>query len=590
MSRPRPLGKFFDRQTGKERKIRPVESGPFVFDGDDWLLLAMLCDPVMCAELLGEDPSNHEYAGCFTVRDYQFPLFRPSGNYTIAACARKVGKTESVKWDAVSHAFRRIGEKMLITAPELIHLLPLTDQIEDKVRALRLTRDFLDTRGGKTGFTHRPFGVDFVDGTKIVGRIPRLTGTGVKGQHEPDLRVDEGQDYPEKGWTEVHETVTKDHVDSTGRADFTYRIYGVHSGAQNTKFHQHATKGAFRVTKITALQRPGWDKAEKKAAKSAYGGSSAPDYRRNILGEAGGASSPFFVTARLFQCVDQDRESAYNSGEYKHQLLRVEDFDEMGLPISEALDLPLGYKNVYVGADMGLNQSPTVITVFNEAKYGNRVRLKLIRRFTLERMRTKNLRHAIYAIAWAYGTALKGFGMDVTGLGLPIWQEIEDDEVVPQHLLDVSTGYFFNAKHPIHVDESMVAETAGGQLRDHLGNAVVKETDPNTNEDRYVTYMPMVEASTRYLREDVDQTRLLLPFDPEITGDMQGETAERLKRIAGLKQKPNAFHILDSMRAMAMRKHGAPVVAMLAPKERAPVFDSAVETGAGRGGLEAFAL
>jgi hypothetical protein len=40
--------------------------------------------------------------------------------------------------------------------------------------------------------------VDFIDGTKIVGRIPRLTGTGVKGQHQPDLIVDEGQDYPRR--------------------------------------------------------------------------------------------------------------------------------------------------------------------------------------------------------------------------------------------------------------------------------------------------------------------------------------------------------------------------------------------------------
>jgi hypothetical protein len=60
-----------------------------------------------------------------------------------------------------------------------------------------------------------------------------------------------------------------------------------------------------------------------------------------------------------------------------------------------------------------------------------------------------------------------------------------------------------------------------------------------------VTYMPMIEASTRYLREWVDSTFLLLPFDTEITGDMQGETQQRVKRIAGLKNKPNAFHILD---------------------------------------------
>jgi hypothetical protein len=33
---------------------------------------------------------------------------------------------------------------------------------------------------------------------------------------------------------------------------------------------------------------------------------------------------------------------------------------------------------------------------------------------------------------------------------------------------------------------------------------VVLETDPLTGMSRYVTYMPMIEASTRYLREFVD--------------------------------------------------------------------------------------
>jgi hypothetical protein len=313
MARRKPLGKFYDGETGAEKKIRPEENGPVIFDADDYLLLALLSDPIYCAELLGHTPKNHQYGGCYVVYDYQYPLFRMPLKYAGAACARTVGKTESLKWDAVSHTFRRIRENMLITAPELIHLLPLTDQIEAQIRSVRLTRDFLDTRGGRTGFTHRPFGIDYLDGTKIVGRIPRLTGTGVKGQHQPDLRVDEAQDYPEKGWTEVHETVMKDHVTSTGDSDFTYRFYGVHNGAQDTGFHKRAKQG-FKMVNVTALQRPGWNAEEKRAAKAAYGGTAAPDYRRNILGDSGGASSPFFVTARLFQCVDQDRESAYNSG------------------------------------------------------------------------------------------------------------------------------------------------------------------------------------------------------------------------------------------------------------------------------------
>ena len=160
-----------------------------------------------------------------------------SRNYAGYACARSIGKTESIKGKAFAHVFKRHGENMLLTAPELIHLLPLTDAVEERIRDTRLTREFLDTRAGKTGFTHRPFGVDFLDGTKIVGRIPRLTGTGVKGQHQPDLIVDEAQDYPKAGWTEVHETVIKDHLDVDGNPDFTYEFYGVHSGARDSGFY-----------------------------------------------------------------------------------------------------------------------------------------------------------------------------------------------------------------------------------------------------------------------------------------------------------------------------------------------------------------
>jgi hypothetical protein len=572
------FGAFFDRNDREQRVKYPEEHGVFHFDEDDYLLAALLQDPVYAAELMWDDPANREYRGAYVVRDYQYPLFRVSDNYAGFTCARSVGKTESIKARSFVHAFRRIAENLLVSAPELIHLLPLTDAIEDRIRSCRLTRDFLDVRGGKTGFTHRPFGVDFLDGTKIVGRIPRLTGTGVKGQHQPDLIIDEGQDYPEKGWVEVHETVLKDHVDQDGDPDFTYHFYGVHTGARDSGFHKRSAEGGFTIIQVTAMQRPGWNAAEKTAAKAAYGGTSSSDYRRNILGEPGAASSAFFVTSRLVACVDQDRESRYNETEYRHQQLKVEEFDEMMLPIGEVLDLPGGPKEVYGGMDVGLTNSPTVIMLFSrERSKGNGpYRMKLIRRFTLERMRTRQIREALYAIDRFYGSALKGFGMDVTGLGFPMWQEMEDDESAPPHLMEVARGYFFNAKVPVGVERQNVTQDERGRMRDQFGSSVVEEIDPNTGQVRYVTYMPMIEASTRYLREMVASTYLLLPFDTEITGDMQGETQQRVKRIAGLKAKPNAFHILDAMRAFAMPYKSGAVEAELALDVVAPVLDVAL--------------
>lgn len=555
----------------------PVERGVWKFDEEDFLLIALLCDPVYMPELLWQDATNHEYGGCYRVRDYQYQLNRCEEPYAGFACARSVGKTESEKIHAMCHVFRRIAQNLLITAPELIHLLPLTDSIEEKLRDCRLTREFLDVRGGQTGFQHRPFQANFMDGTKIVGRIPRLSGTGVKGQHQPDLIVEEAQDYPEKGWVEVHETVMKDTVDRDGNPDFRYWFYGVHSGARDSGFFKRANEGAFRIVNVTAMMRPGWNKAEKDAAKAAYGGTGSSDYRRNILGEPGSAASAYFVTSRLVACLDQDRESDYNQQEYRAIEYRAEEVDEIGLPLAEIIDFPSGLKNVHAGMDLGLTNSPTVLSIWNLEKIKGRERLKLYRRIHLERFRTKQIRQVLYAMGWHYGSNLKSFGMDVTGLGFPIWQEMEDDEDAPKHLMNVSRGYFFNAKVPVGVDKRFVNEDDQGNLKDQFGAAVKKETDDNTGAVRYVTYMPMIEASTRYLRDFVDSGFLLMPFDTTITSDMQGETQQRVKHMGGVKKKPNAFHILDSFRAMAMAFKGDEIDAELANEHVEPVLEIAVD-------------
>jgi hypothetical protein len=499
-----------------------------------------------------------------------------------AACARSTGKTESMKARGFSHTFNRIGENMLITAPELIHLLPLTDAVEERIRDTRLTREFLDTRGGQTGFTHRPFGVNYLDGTKIVGRIPRLTGTGVKGQHQPDLIVEEAQDYPEKGWIEVHETVEKDHFDADGNPDFAYTFYGVHSGARDSGFFKRINEGAFKMVRVTALQRPGWGKAEKDAAKAAYGGTSSPDYRRNILGEPGAAASPMFVTSRLIACVDQDRESKYNEEGYVHQNLRVEEVDdllEQEMTMSDILNLPMTFGTVFAGMDIGLTTSPTVISCFSHETVEKKPRLKLIRRYTIERFRSRQIRQVMYALAWHFGNRLEAFGVDATGLGFPIFQDVEDDEDTPPHLKNIVRGYFFNAQVPVAVNEDFVTEDSTGQLRDQYGNAVRKERDEWTGAERLVTFMSMIEASTRYLRDFVDTGFLMLPFDTEIVTDMQGETQQRVQKIGQMtgRRKPNAFHILDSMRAAAMGFRAGAIEEQLESKPPAPVLDMAVD-------------
>lgn len=565
-----------------EKKNGPILAAEdaWSIDEDDLLLMAMLEDPIFAPELTWRDPPNKAYSGCYRVRDYQYPLFRVFDNYAGFACARTVGKTESLKARAFSHAFRRIGEDMLVTAPELIHLLPITGAIEDRIQDVRMTREFLDTRGGKTGLTHRPFGAEFMDGTKIVGRIPKVTGTGVKGMHEPDLVIDEAQDYPEKGWTEVHETVIKDHVDADGNPDFTYHFYGVHSGARDSGFFKSINQGGFKITTITAIQRPGWAKAEKDAAKARYGSTQNPDYRRNIYGEPGEAASQFFVTARLMACVDQGppnkmpEDSHYNTHEFVKQELRAEEVDDLKLPMAEVLDLPGAYGKVYGGVDIGLTLAPTVISLFSHEKVKGVQRLKLIRLYKLHRFRSRQIREALYALGWHFGGSLQAMGIDVTGLGNPIFQELEDDEAIPPRLKEVVRGYFFNAKVPVDVDQEFISTDDSGRMRDQFGSVVEKEVD-EWGQERYVTKMAMIEASTRYLREFVDKTFLMLPFDTEITTDMQGETQQRVRRVGKLSgsRKPMALHILDSFRGMAMGFKSEEIEQALEIAKPKPVLD-----------------
>jgi hypothetical protein len=558
-----------------------ANEGIWLFDDDDWALFAMLTDPVFCAELLFTDPNNRDYHGCYHVRDHQYGLFRPEGNYNIDPCARDVGKTESIKARAVSHIFKRIGEGLFLSAPQMIHLKPLTHTVEERITSVRLTNEFLKKDNQKTGFTHNPsFRAEFADGTYIVGQIPHIDGKGVKGQHVPDLIIDEAQDYPEAGWTEIFPTVMKDHTNHTGAYDFTMTFYGVHGAGQGGTFGRLAKDKAYKVTTVTRLMTPQWNRAEKAATAAMYGGSHSPDYRRNVLGEPGQAFHQFFATARLMACIDQEEESYYNTALFKAQQFHAEEVDTMigpGNDPGDLLDLPaeLG-QQVYCGMDVGLVTDPTVIMIFAVLPdKQRRTRLQLIRMFHLWRFREKQIRQVTYRIGRQYGLTLRAFGQDITGLGLPLYQAMGDDEEAPEHLKEVSHGYVFNAKVPVAVDKNYVSKQ-GQQLVDQYGHIVELVRDKWTGREDLVARMTMIEASTRYLRDFVDNGFLMLPFMEELITDFQGETENRVKAMAGVRKKPNAFHMLDAARAMAMAYKQGEIEEQVYAKRDAPVFDRAM--------------
>lgn len=570
----------------------PMEAGPFTFTEEDFLFFGMCLDPVYMPELLWKDPKNHEYSGQYRVRDYQYIINRLEDPYAIISCARSVGKTESEKVHAEIHPLKNF-DKLLITAPELIHLLPLTDAVESNIQDNRLLSEFLDLRNGQTGFQHRPFQCNFIDGTKIIGRIPKKDGTGVKAQHQKDLIVEEGQDYPERGWTEVNETVNYDSKGRDGKPDFHFWIYGVHSGNKASGFDERARSTLFKKIKVTALRRPDWGPQRKQNAIAAYGGTSSPDYKRNILGEPGAGTTAYFIVARVMSCVDQQvgrdgkPASDFNENVYVKQTFRIEELEDLGMSVTDSLDLPpVGMSRAWwMGIDVGLTDSPTVMTIFAEIMHQKKPRLALIRRYTLERFRPRQIREAMYAIGWHLGGALQGVGIDVTGLGRPIYQDMEDDELCPPHLRDVTAGYIFNSKVEVGLDPGLVTNNQG-VLRDHLGNMVKVVENEMTGEKKYVTMMPFIAASTRFIADDIDDGYWLLPFDTDVTSDMLQETKQRVERVGnrgetggGAPKKGDRFHILDAFRAMAYRRRQDEILAALSDGPQDDVLDVAGDLG-----------
>jgi len=131
-------------------------------------------------------------------------------------------------------------------------------------------------------------------------------------------------------------------------------------------------------------------------------------------------------------------------------------------------------------------------------------------------------------LIYMWNPELVGIGMDITGLGFPIFQDLQDDDDIPApEMLQKVKGWKFNEKINVHLSK---------------------------NPDEEPTKMSVVEATTRYMREWVDSGKLLLPFDTEITDDLLAENMQRVESVARLtgSKKPNAFHILDSFRMAAL--------------------------------------
>ena len=535
---------------------------------DEMYLIAILADEsgVDQAEFLWTDETRDD--GIFRCYDYQVAWYRVNDKFQIDQCARAVGKSVGIQLRSFAFAFNWPGEEMLITAPELIHLDPVTRYIEDRMLSVRLSRDMLKHDGKSNGIRHRPFEVKFTNGAKILGRIPQKDGRGVKGMHPKKLEMDEASDYPEQGWIELTETLKYGAVGSSWRA------HGVTRGVRDHFYKLTQPESGWTVHRITAMHRNDWTPEERKQKAEVYGGRHSPDFRRNILGQHGDAQNPLFVLTRLMACVDSNQGSIYNTNEYLHLRISHERVVELGGDIDILLDFPeihRAYERTWVGMDVGMTNHPTEILIFGEVARKNTgkafkkgevadpdVKLKCIARIHLERISAPDQRKVLLAIFNHYRP--RAMAMDKTGLGLPIYQEIINGNNKP--MAAAMRGYNFSEK--IVVGWEPMPDDV--RLSDY---------------DDYAMWANVLEYSSDTLRLLVDREQLLLPWDIELLREFQGQTyvVKRSTTNPYGKKRFNQgkFHSLDAAR-MAALVFSQEVIENSRPQveEFEPVLDSFV--------------
>ena len=179
-------------------------------------LMAILSDPsgLDQAEFLWNATDHPK--GCFRAWPFQQRWWRNEDPLTIDQCGRSVGKSLSIQVKACAFPVLHAPHEMVITAPEGNHLQAVTDLIETRLIGTRFYKELL-LGNANNGITHRPFLAKFRNGARIMGRIPQRDGRGIKGTHPLHLEMDEAQDYPDAGWTEIIETLKRGHEGASWR-------------------------------------------------------------------------------------------------------------------------------------------------------------------------------------------------------------------------------------------------------------------------------------------------------------------------------------------------------------------------------------
>jgi hypothetical protein len=439
--------------------------------------------------------------------------------------------------------------------------------------------------------------------------------------------VHNSQDYPERGWKEIVETV------NWAAEGAQWRCHGVSKGVRDDFYKITQDDSDWKVHHYTAMHRPTWDDTERQRKIEQYGGSvHDPDFRRNVYGVHGDQANNIFVLTRFMACVDTDEGSHYNLEEYFFRRITAEMVDdqvrgasgsieesseEHASALIQMLDFPElhhRYDVFWVGMDVGITRDPSEILVFAEyqpataernaqKKAGLAVpldaatRLKLITRLSLLRLPTPLQAEVIMWLVDFYRP--RAFSMDRTGNGLPLFQDLQkraltsrsvvvDDDDFDEDL-DEATRAQIRTMRAKHREKAKGARAALTTIKGYpFDGSIVVEID----EERAAELGPVAPAeladkagikrrvkdfATDVLRDAVDRQRLLLPYDVEVINQWNAQTwsyaqspvdAYGRRRMAF---SSGTFHTLDAGRMAALGMYLQPLETVLkapAPKRR----------------------
>ena len=535
-------------------------------------LIAVLDDPsgIELAELTWVDEEQEDRI--YRLWDFQWALYRNEATFQIDYLGRGLGKSVGIQMRAFAFPFNYPGQEMLITAPQLNHLRPVTDKIESKILGSKIASALLPKRRGN-GMNHQPqFQVEFINGARILSRLPGVTGAGVKGQHPVVIEADEMQDFPDNGWIELIETM-KNYVEGA-----QWRCHGVSRGVRD-RYYKY-TMGEdpalpWHVHRYMAMHRPSWGAQERKAKVAIYGGTEDNiDYRRNIYGDHGDVTNPLFVLTRLMACV-RIAESKWATEYNDHVYAQIKVSDEMvssGSPIENFIQLPGShldekYHSYWGGMDVGFTRDPSEILIFGETEVKGETLLRLLARIHLMRISAADQAAVIRHVFEYFGPRLRRFAMDKTGNGLPLWQELDPEAVgtsvanrrTPDHISQRIRGYGFSNKVAVEFDDRELKE------KEREEDAVIEKN--------------VVAFAADELRKFVDTGSIELPYDQELLGEWQGQEIQYVRdegSAAGRKTKfvGGSLHTLDAAfmmtagkqlmaieEALKIRKDDTPVLA-----------------------------